>query len=53
MDPELVDEGVDAYCAGIPRAHCPYPAGSSEHDDWLHGWDEASRIDQEEVRPLH
>ena len=33
-----VDEGIDAFCQGIPRAACPYAPGTPKHRDWLCGW---------------
>jgi len=49
MDSAPVDEGADAYCAGVPRHHCPHELGTSEHVDWLRGWDEAEQRDLEEL----
>ena len=43
-----VDEGIDAYCRGVPRSDCPYAPGTPEHRDWLCGWDEAEALDFEE-----
>ena len=49
-----VDEGIDAYCKGVPRSACPYAPGTPQHRDWLCGWDEAEEIDRDEngERPL-
>jgi len=49
MDSKAVDEGVDAYCAGIPRNACPYQSGTQDHIDWLGGWDKAEELDFEEL----
>jgi ribosome modulation factor len=49
MDNNAVDEGVDAYCEGIPRDACPYDAGTQDHFDWLRGWDKAEELDFEEL----
>ena len=46
-DTKELDEGVDAYCLFQPRSACPYAASSREAQDWLRGWDEAKRIDEE------
>ena len=43
-----VEQGIDAYCKGVPRSACPYAPGTPEHRDWLCGWDEAAEIDREE-----
>jgi hypothetical protein len=48
MDTKAVDEGVDAFCAGIPRNACAYEPGAAEHLDWMRGWDEAEAVDFEE-----
>jgi ribosome modulation factor len=47
-DSKTIDEGIDAYCAGIPRSACPYKPDTPEHTDWLSGWDEAEAIDFEQ-----
>ena len=49
MDTRYIDEGVDAFCAGISRNACPYPLGSDEQRDWLRGWDEAEELDFERL----
>ena len=49
IDTKAVDEGVDAYCAGIPRQACPYEPGTAEYRDWTRGWDEAEEADFEEI----
>ena len=49
MDSDAVDEGADAYCAGLSRRDCPHPPGTQDRIDWLHGWDEAERIDFEQL----
>ena len=46
---EHFDEGADAYCYRIARSDCLYEPGSREHSDWLRGWDEAERIDSEDI----
>ena len=48
MDTKAVDEGVDAFCAGLCRHACPYDPGTVEHLDWMRGWDEAEAADFEE-----
>jgi ribosome modulation factor len=48
-DSKAVDEGVDAFCAGLPRNACPYEPGTPERSDWLRGWDEAEEIDFEDA----
>jgi len=48
-----VDEGIDAYCQGVPRSACPYAPGTPEHRDWLYGWDEAEALDFEEYGERH
>ena len=48
MDTRAVDEGVDAYCASIPRRACPYELGTAGYLDWMRGWDEAEAADFEE-----
>ena len=35
---ELSQEGNDAYYAGMSPDHCPYPEGSDEAEDWIHGY---------------
>ena len=45
MDSDAVDEGADAYCAGVSRRDCPH----QNRIDWLRGWDEAERIDFEQL----
>jgi hypothetical protein len=42
------DEGVDAYCLGMTRSACPYPAWKPQRYAWLLRWDEAKEIDEEE-----
>ena len=49
-DGHRFDEGAEAYCYNIARSDCLYEPGTPEHGDWLRGWDEAARIDQEENR---
>jgi ribosome modulation factor len=53
MDSRAVEEGVDAYCVGLPRHACPYAAGSAEYLDWMRGWDEAREIDLEQPDEPH
>ena len=53
MDEKIIDEGVDAYCAAIPRDHCPYAPGTQDHRDWLYGWDQAALLDIEERGARH
>ena len=45
---KAVDQGIDAYCKGLPRVACPYEPDTLEYRDWLCGWDEAEEIDAEE-----
>jgi len=49
MDSDEVDEGADAYCAAVSRRDCPHPLGTQDRIDWLRGWDEAERIDFEQL----
>ena len=46
IDPE--DEGVDAYCFGLPRTSCPYPPWRYQRYEWLRGWDWAKDADEED-----
>lgn len=50
-DPET--EGVDAYCLGIPRGHCPYVEHTPEAFAWLRGWDECAESDKDELAHRH
>ena len=45
---QVVDEGFDAYHAGVSRHACPYSPWFKEYYDWLTGWDEAQAIAFEE-----
>ena len=47
MNTRTVEEGVDAYCAGIPRNACPYQPETQDRIDWVRGWDEAEELDLE------
>ena len=49
MDTKAVEEGVDAYRAGIPRDAGPYDAGTPDHMDWLRGWEKAEEMEFEEL----
>jgi ribosome modulation factor len=48
LDTKAIEEGIDAYCQGVRREACPYPAATREHHDWLMGWEEAAKIDRED-----
>ena len=45
---QVVDEGFDAYHAGVSRYACPYSPWFKEYYDWLAGWDQAQAIVFEE-----
>jgi ribosome modulation factor len=47
MDPNsnAIDEGFDAFLAGVPRSACPYQDWSLEYFQWLVGWDQAEEAD--------
>jgi ribosome modulation factor len=49
METKAVNEGVNAYRAGIPRDACPYDGGTQDHIDWLRGWDKAEELDFEQL----
>jgi ribosome modulation factor len=38
------------YRGGDARHHVPYPVGSSHRSDWLEGWLEAERDDQDKMK---
>jgi hypothetical protein len=40
-------EGVDAYCLGMDRDTCPYPARTEVGKAWRIGWDDAAVIDRD------
>ena len=42
------EEGIDAYCLGIPRFSCPYRPDTTEYRDWMRGWDDAERLDRQD-----
>ena len=52
MEPnsKAIDEGFDAFRAGVPRAACPYRDWSLEYFQWLVGWDQAEEADFEEEK---
>ena len=50
---KAVEEGIDAYCLGVPRHACPYPPSTKAYYDWLVGWDEAEAIEFEEEKNQH
>ena len=49
LSSEAIDEGIDAYCTGVPRGACPYRPSIKAYYDWLTGWDEAEAIDFEDL----
>jgi ribosome modulation factor len=49
MEPdEILEAGISAYSAGVPRDACPYPIESDERRLWLEGWDGAKSVAEEE-----
>jgi ribosome modulation factor len=50
LSSKALDEGIDAYCLGVPRGACPYRPSTKEYYDWLIGWDEAEELDFEETK---
>jgi ribosome modulation factor len=41
------DEGLDARDDGQPVGSCPYAMGSDERQEWLVGWHERDRLDED------
>ena len=42
-------EGMDAFERSVPLEACPYPDGSDARELWLLGWDEAKRLNEDEL----
>jgi ribosome modulation factor len=50
VDDKILEAGIRAFEAGLPRVVCPYPAHSKERELWLAGWDEARAVSEEEMK---
>lgn len=37
------DEGYEAFHLGVAKADCPHPPRTKEEEQWLKGWELASR----------
>lgn len=44
----LLQEGRDAYDRGASASHNPYTFGTAPYWNWLEGWEEASKKDEED-----
>lgn len=43
---DAYEEGYSAFCSGDTDDLNPYDVNDAQHEDWLHGWEDAEHYEE-------